>query len=241
MNTGIGRGLAEAFLSRPNHTVIAAVRKLATSLTDFKPAEGSKLLVVRIQNETSADPSIAAQQITEMGITRLDLVIANAGITPTAAYQKVENVDLELLRHVFDVNTFSYLPLFQAMRPLLMAAADGQETQAKLLVLSSNASSMTDMELMARVPAAIYGSSKAALNFLVRRTHFDDPWLTAWIMNPGFVQTNNGNATAKVFGMAEAPHTLEQSVNGLLRSVDGATRTGTSGKFYNFDGTELRF
>lgn len=196
---------------------------------------------MKIQNEVPADPSIAAQEITERGITRLDLIIANAGITPTAAYQKVEDINLELLRHVFDVNTFSYLSLFQAMRPLLMAATDGQKIQAKLLVLSSSASSMTDMESMARVPAAIYGSSKAALNFLVRRTHFDNPWLTAWIMNPGFVKTDNGNATAKVFGMAEAPHTLEQSVNALLCSVDGATRPGTSGNFYNFDGTELRF
>lgn len=221
--------------------MIAAVRKLETTLTSFKPAQGSKLLVVKIENESSTDPAAAVKQIKEAGISSLDIVIANAGITPTAAYLKVEDVDLELLRHVFEVNTFSYIPLFRTMRPLLKAAADEEGGQAKLLALSSGASSMTDMELMSQVPAAIYGSSKAALNFLVRRTHFDDPWLTAWVMNPGFVQTDNGNATAKVFGMPEAPHTLEQSVNGLLSKIDSATRADTSGKFYDLDGAEVKF
>lgn len=221
--------------------MIAAVRRLETTLTDLKPAEGSKLLIVKIENGTHSSPAVAVRHIMDMGVTSLDIVIANAGITPTAAYLKVEDVDLELLRRVFEVNTFSYIPLYQAVRPLLRTAAESERAQAKLLVLSSNASSITDMELLARVPAAIYGSSKAALNFLVRRTHFDDPWLTAWVMNPGFVRTENGNATAKVFGLPEAPNTLEESVNGLLNSIDSATRIGTSGKFYNFNSTELRF
>lgn len=151
-------------------------------------------------------------------------------------------MSLEKLRSLFEINTLSYVSLFQATRPLLKAAADQKgEGIPKLLAIGSNAGSIVDME--SNIPAKVgsYGVSKSALNYLVRRTHFENPWLTAWVMNPGFVQTDNGNATAQVFGMPKAPHTLEQSVAGLLGHLDSATKAGTSGKFLNFDGTELAF
>ena len=93
------------------------------------------------------------------------------------------------------------------------------------------------------IPARLgsYGVSKSALSYLVRRTHFENPWLTVWVMHPGFVQTDNGDAMAQLFGMPQAPDTLERSVAGLLGRVDGATRAGTSGKFFDIDGAELTF
>lgn len=239
---GIGRGLAESFLSRPNHVVIAAVRNLDTTLKDYAPAEGSKLLVVKIENESASDPATAVQQIVDAGVEHLDLVIANAGITPISAYRRIEGIDLAQLRQMFEVNTFSFVSLFQAVCPLLKAAADKDGNgKARLLAISSNAGQIIEMEPVSQIPMGSYGMTKCALNYLVRRTHFENPWLTAWIMNPGFVQTDNGKATAEFFGMPEAPHTLDQSVTGLLSKIDGATRSQTSGKFFGFDGAEMTF
>ncbi|KAH8785234.1 aflatoxin biosynthesis ketoreductase nor-1 [Diaporthe sp. PMI_573] len=242
-NRGIGRGIAEALLSRPNHVVVAAVRNLDTSLREYEPAKGSKLVVVKIDNTLSSDPAEAVETIKAAGITRLDVVIANAGLAAKAPYLRVEDIELEQWRNLFEVNTFSFVPLFRAVRPLLKATADEKgEGTAKLLVISSNAGQIaTGMEPLANVLVANYGSSKAALNYLVRRTHFENPWLTSWAVNPGFVQTDSGNALAKDFGMAEAPHTVEQSAAGILQTADNATRLGTSGKFLMFDGTELTF
>lgn len=143
------------------------------------------------------------------------------------ALSNIEDIDLKKLRNILEVNTISYVRLFQATRPLLKAATDkhgnGDGNGPKLLAITSNAGSAVDME--PNVPARLgsYGVSKSALNYLVRRTHFENPWLTAWVMHPGFVQT------------------LERSVAGLLGRVDGATRAGTSGKFFDIDGAELTF
>ncbi|KKY31537.1 putative aflatoxin biosynthesis ketoreductase nor-1 [Diaporthe ampelina] len=242
-NRGIGRGIAEVLLSRPNHVVVAAVRNLDTSLRHYEPAEGSKLVVVKIDNTSSTDPPEAVETIKAAGITRLDIVIANAGLAAKAPYHRVEDIELEQWRNLFEVNTFSFVPLFRAVRPFLKATADQKgEGTAKLLVISSNAGQIaTGMEPLANVLVANYGSSKAALNYLVRRTHFENPWLTSWAVNPGFVQTDSGNALAKDFGMAEAPHTVQQSAAGILETVNKATRPETSGKFFMFDGTELTF
>lgn len=241
MVLGIGRGLAQAFLSRPHHTVVAAVRNPeSTTLKDFKAAEGTKLVLVKIENTSTTDPSAAVKQIEAACITTLDIVIANAGIAPLDALRKVEDISLDQIRNLFEVNTLSYVTLFQAVRPLLKAAAEGGEP-AKLLAITSNAGQIVDMEPTIPAMVGSYGVSKAALNFLVRRTHFENPWLSAWVMNPGFVQTDNGNATAQVFGMGNAPHTLDQSVAGLLEVIDGATRDKTSGKFFNFDGSEMSY
>lgn len=68
-----------------------------------------------------------------------------------------------------------------------------------------------------------------------------DPALSAWVMNPGFVQTDNGNATAQVFGMPNAPHIFKQWVAGLLEIIDSATKDKTSGKFFNFDGSQMSY
>ncbi|KAI1409392.1 hypothetical protein F5Y13DRAFT_170327 [Hypoxylon sp. FL1857] len=145
-------------------------------------------------------------------------------------------MDVKALRDIFDVNTFSFVSLFKAMHPLLEAASS-----PKLLAISSNAGQIVEMEPTIPVKVGVYGASKAALNYLVRRAHFENPWLTAWVMNPGFVQSATGNAHARSWGMEKAPHSMEDIIPGLVGKVDGATRAETSGNFYNFDGTLLTY
>ncbi|KAK9793518.1 putative Ketoacyl-synt-domain-containing protein [Seiridium cardinale] len=70
---------------------------------------------------------------------------------------------------------------------------------------------------------------------------FENKWLTAFLMNPGFVQTDMGNDGAKFFGMEKAFHTIEYSVNGITKKLDESTPESTSGNFYDIDGTELLF
>lgn len=134
-------------------------------------------------------------------------------------------------------------PTFRATRPLLKAAADrqGDSTLPKLLAISSDASSTVDMEPNVPTRLGSYGVNKLALNYLVRRTHFENLWLTAWVIYPDFVQTDNGDALAKFFDLSQAPDTLGESVEGLLGRINGATSAGTSGKFFNTDNTALAF
>jgi len=43
----------------------------------------------------------------------------------------------------------------------------------------------------------------------------------AFVLSPGWVQTDLGNAGAKAFGFEEAPVTLEESCNAMVKLIGG--------------------
>lgn len=186
----MGRAFVEAFLSRPNHTVIGAVRdpgsSSSQSLKSVTTGQGSSLLLVKIDSASLTDSSVAVETIKEAGISHLDIVIANAGIS--GSIRRVESIELEDMREVFEVNTLGVVSLFKAVYPLLKATADAADKnpcQPVFVGISTNLSSILNLEADAAVPAGAYGASKAALNYLVRRIHFENEWLTAFVAHPG--------------------------------------------------------
>jgi norsolorinic acid ketoreductase len=50
-----------------------------------------------------------------------------------------------------------------------------------------------------------------------------------------------GNAGAQFFGLPEAFIEIKDSVAGLLKHIDTATKATTSGNFYSFDGSEMKY
>lgn len=84
-----------------------------------------------------------------------------------------------------------------------------------------------------------YAAAKAALNWITRAIHFSNEWLVAVALNPGLVQTGPGNWIAKEWGLGKATYTIEESVEGMMKVIDGATREEASGKFLRMNGTEL--
>ena len=229
---GIGRGLTEAFASRPSHTVIAAVRDVghstAQSLASLSCGANSRIIVVKIDSKSPTEAATAIDQLkSHHGIENIDVVIANAAISK--CYKPlVETTPAEAQEH-FEVNVVGTLALFQATCPLLNAS------EAPIFVaISSMIASIGDMEQYP-FPVTALGISKAALNFLVRKIHFENDWLVAFPMHPGFVQTEMGNGAARAIGMEQAPMTLEDSIKAQLNRIDNATRENSSGKFITFD------
>ncbi|KAG4032636.1 hypothetical protein MFRU_006g01060 [Monilinia fructicola] len=82
-NRGIGRGLLELYLLKPNHIVIAANRDpnhpSSKALAGLSTAEGSSLIVVKVDATVPTDALKAVKQLESQGIHHLDVVIANAG------------------------------------------------------------------------------------------------------------------------------------------------------------------
>lgn len=106
-------------------------------------------------------------------------MIANAGYYTPPADPKVAKITAkDLLDHV-DVNTAGPIRLFQATLPLLQKAE-----KPIFAYMSSMAGSIT---ATGEVPfsAGVYGASKAASNFLVRRAHAEHPDLIIFAMHPG--------------------------------------------------------
>jgi norsolorinic acid ketoreductase len=167
---------------RPDTTVIAGVRDLESSsskaISSLPTGQNSKVIVVHIDNlsESSAKDSIKELQ-SAYGITRLDVVIANAGITNF--YGPAINTPLSEVRNHFEVNTVGPLALFQATWPLLQAAP-----KPKFVVVTTGLASIGDMGSMP-MPVTAYGASKAAVNYITRKIHFENPDLIAFPISPG--------------------------------------------------------
>ena len=79
----------------------------------------------------------------------------------------------------------------------------------------------------------MYGSSKAALNFLTRKIHQENAELTAFVVHPGWIDTELGNAGAEAAGLAQAPDRLEGSNIESLVTLVSQKETPNTGESAN--------
>jgi norsolorinic acid ketoreductase len=218
-------------LTRPNNTVIAAVRNpeasVSQGLNSLPKAKGTSLHIVKIDNAEPTDPAAAIEVLKSAGISHIDTVIANAAIGETA--ESVLNTPLDAVCRHMDINLIGVLALFQAVEPLLREA---KNRNPKFIALSSNLGSI-GLAPFVPGPWFCYGVTKAAVNYLVRRMHVENDWLTAVALSPGWVQTDMGDFAARCVGMESAPMKLEESVAGCLKVIDAASREKYAGEFVN--------
>ncbi|KAH6883107.1 hypothetical protein BKA58DRAFT_416932 [Alternaria rosae] len=232
---GLGKAMVETYLARPNNTVIAVARTTssAESLKSLPAGKDSKLIVVAYDSRDTEGPKKAVEELKSQGITTIDTVIANAGIS--SDYAPVASVSLDVLKSHVEVNAYGPLLLFQAVLPLLLKSSN-----PKFAALGTPIASITGMESRP-FPMAAYGMSKVMLHWMVCKAHFDHPELTAFVLDPGFVQTDMGNEGAKTFGMEKAFITVEDSANFLVSTIDKATREETSGHFPTIEGGDFKW
>jgi len=112
-------------LSRPNNTVIAAVREashLTTKALDSLPkGVSSELIVVEIDASKEDAPAAAIKTLeSQFGISELDVLIANAAIGDD--FSTTATVQLDVLKKYVAVNAYAPLLLFQAALRLLEKA-----------------------------------------------------------------------------------------------------------------------
>jgi len=234
-NRGIGYGLTERLAARPDTLVFATARdpSKADKLQQLAK-QHSNLRVVKLSVDSDEDHATAAMQV-EAEAGRVDVVIANAGIANMDSYVPIEHLAINKLREHFEVNTVGPVRLFSALFSLL-----NRSLSPKFVVVSSAAGSIGAQSNLASWHLGVYGTSKAALNFLTQRIHLEHPNITAFPLSPAWVQTDMGNAGAVAIGLKEAPMTLEQCVTDMTKLVDEATRDTHSGRFWSAEsGKEL--
>jgi norsolorinic acid ketoreductase len=239
-NRGIGKGFTATFLSQPATTVIAAVRDPASAagLAELPTAEGSKLITVKLDSSVADDASNAVAKLkSEHGIEALDIVIANAGIAKNGT--SVRNTSADGITEHFAVNSLGPVLLFQATADLLQASKTGNP---KFVALSTFIGSIGGIDALTSLgwpnTASPYGGSKAALNWFVRRLHFEEPWLTSFVFHPGLVETDMAHGALEGTGLSVkdvGAITVDTSVSGMVKTIMAATRE-TSSTFQNYDG-----
>ncbi|PVH81113.1 norsolorinic acid reductase-like protein [Cadophora sp. DSE1049] len=123
-NRGLGKGLLELYLAKPDHIVIAANRDpenaASKALAKLPTGSGSRLIVVKVDASIETDALEAVKTLTSQGIDHIDIVIANAGVS--YAWPKVSELKIEDLQGHLVPNVFGVVWLYQATLPLLLKA-----------------------------------------------------------------------------------------------------------------------
>jgi NAD(P)-dependent dehydrogenase (short-subunit alcohol dehydrogenase family) len=218
--TGAGRGIGLEFIRQlrgRGDTVVATVR-------DVERAGALRELGARVEALAVDDPASIAALGERLAGVPIDVLINNAGIRDTG--DGLAELRAETLQHVFAVNAVGPMLVVQALLSSLRAGSG-----RRIAHITSTLGSIGDNTSGG---AYAYRASKAALNMLNKSlaVELDREGFVCVVLSPGWARTDMGGA--------DAPLSVETSVRGLLAVVDGLA-PGSSGRFYNHDGRELRW
>jgi len=237
-NRGLVKGLVKYYLSQPRNTVIAGVRdpehSSAQALSQLPKDTSNTLILVKLESASEPDAAAAISYLESVhNITHLDVVIANAGISKVLP--RVSEASISDLQEHYLVNVIGVVVIFKAVAPLL-----SKSKNPRFITMSSSAASLSEKEFR-NFPNAAYGTSKAALNYITRKIHFENANNIAFPLDPGWVQTDMGNDGAKSLGLDSAEIPIEKSVQGMVKVIAGATKEKTSGQFMEYTGKVLQW
>lgn len=224
-NRGIGLALVKEHLERGNVHIFATCRTpdTATDLQALASENPNALTIVAldVNDTTSID---AAQQAVAAKTNHLDLLINNAGIFPrNPEHEQLGEMTHDAITHVLTTNSVSPIIVTQAFVGLLKAG-----NNPRVVMISSQMGSIE----RASGSAMAYRVSKAAVNMVAKVLSgmLSAEGITVVTTHPGWVQTDMGGSSATL--------TPEQSATGLTNVAAGLTPADT-GKFFNYDGTDM--
>ncbi len=212
---GVGLALSHIYEAAGFH-VIATVRNVAAAQKLLPKAE-------LIECEVTDPASVANLQKQMQGKT-LDVLINNAGIIGPDQ-QSATEMDFDGFLKTLEVNTVAPLRIVQAVLPALKRAK-----QAKLATISSQMGTLSS----ASSDHVAYRASKAAANKVVQclATDLRPMGIAIASLHPGWVQTDMGGTSADI--------TPTESAKGIKAVMDKLS-LATTGRFWNYDGSELKW
>jgi len=219
--TGANRGLGLEFTRQyaaDGWRVFAACRDPAGA-RDLAAVEGD---VSAETLDVDDGPQVAALA-NKLSGQPIDVLINNAGIYGPKGVTR-DTVVYDAWGQVFRTNAMSPLAVSAAF-----AANVAQGGQKKIITLSSIMGSIAENDSSGDF---IYRSSKAAVNAVMKSLAGDlkSEGITVAVLHPGWVRTDMGGPEAAI----EAP----ESVTGM-RAVIAGLKESDSGRFLNYDGTEI--
>ncbi len=219
--TGASRGLGLEFTRQyaaDGWRVFAACRDPAGA-KDLAAVEGD---VSAETLDVDDGPQVAALAKKLSG-QPIDVLINNAGIYGPKDLTR-DTIDYDAWGQVFRTNAMSPLAVSAAF-----AANVAQGGQKKIIALSSIMGSIAENDSSGDF---IYRSSKAAVNAVMKSLAGDlkSEGITVTVVHPGWVLTDMGGPEAAI--------DATESVTGM-RAVIAGLKESDSGRFLNYDGTEI--
>ncbi|MHB8679828.1 MAG: SDR family oxidoreductase [Rudaea sp.] len=221
-NRGLGLEFVRQLLARGDR-VIACCRHpgKALALTELAGAHPGHLHVLPL--DLASERSIAEAVRETAALTdALDALINNAGML--VSNERFGAIAHKSLVDSFAANAAGPLLLAQALCPLLEKSQHG-----KVMNISSRLGSQS---FTTGFGTPSYAMAKAALNMATRQlaAALTPRGITVFCVSPGWVSTDMGGANA--------PVTPQDSVAGLLKVLDAATKDD-AGRFVDYKGAEI--
>jgi norsolorinic acid ketoreductase len=239
-NRGIGRGLADIILSRPNTTLVALVRDLEDETSraleaNEKGADGTKVIMSKYD---AADHAGVAALVNGLELSHLDVVVANAGYMDWRG--PITTVKPGTIHEHMDVNAIAPLMLFSACESLLRKS----KQEPKFFAISSGIASIATIPKLPHASMSPYGMSKTAMNWAFVRLNQEIPDIDIEILTPGPVRTGltrhfqTSITQQEIQAFAKLPMVdINDSVNGLMERIDTSSKKTTGGTFRQWDGS----
>ena len=225
--TGANRGLGLEFVRQyleSGRKVLATCRdfKVAFELLNLKKEFNGRLEILDLDLFSDDSINTLSEVLSD---TPIDLFVNNAGIMGVRNL-KLGEVSGGSWEKVFRVNTIAPVLLVQN---LLENICLGNER--KMIFISSRVGSIQE-----NTGGAMYAyrSSKTALNQVVKSFSIDllDRGVSSIALHPGWVLTDMGGPNALI--------DVKTSVTGMI-SVINSIRDSDSGKFFNYDGSIIKW
>lgn len=208
-NRGIGLEMARIFSTRGDRVRVAC-REAGSELESLGVGVSTGF-------DVTSDEAVA-RLAAELGGTRIDVLINNAGILTS---ETVDDLDFERMRRQFEVNTLGPL---RVTRGLLGHLAAG----ARVVMITSRMGSIAD-----NGSGGYYGyrMSKCALNMAAvsLARDLDDRGIAVGVLHPGMVAT-------EMTGRQGIPP--QEAAAGLVARIDELD-AGRSGQFFHANGEPL--
>lgn len=239
--TGANRGIGLEFVRQyaaceSDVRVYACCRtpSAATELNALAAASGGLVTVHAL--DVTSDASVAGLAQMLAG-TAIDVLLHNAGVNPPPHTQNFHGkIDYAAWTSTMETNVYGVLRVTQALTPSLLLSKI-----KKLIYISSRAGSVGSQLLGTATGVNtnrmfIYRSSKAALNMVAKLLDVElaDKGVLSLIIHPGHVVTDMGGENA--------PLTAEQSVRGMVRSIEclePALDGDANARFIWYDGRSI--
>ena len=221
--TGANRGLGLEYARQyadDGWRVVATCRdpQTAMELTSLQGEVEIHALDIENQEQTSS----LANSLQEEAI---DLLINNAGIYGPRP-SKLGHIAYDTWENVMRTNVMAPLRVCECFINHVASSK-----LKKIAIMSSKMGSMDDNNSGG---SYVYRSSKAALNAIMKSLSIDlaPIGISVAILHPGWVRTDMGGPS----GLIDA----SESVSGLRKVIEGLN-SENSGRFYNYDGSEINW
>ncbi|RAL00702.1 putative aflatoxin biosynthesis ketoreductase nor-1 [Aspergillus ibericus CBS 121593] len=191
-NRGIGKGILKLYLQKPNHTVIAATR-----------------------DPTHPISTALTDLPTAEGTTLL--IIKNESTSPTDAAAAVQELASRGISHIDIVVANAAIALGWPK----VSDVTVEEIQRHVEVNVHGFIRLWQALNFIPLQSASYAPTKAIQYWFTKAISSEDPWITAFVVDPGWALT------------------VEESATGVVTVIDASTRETHSGRPFNYDGDEL--